>query len=77
MVATIISSIVAVAKALPAIASMVEMLLDQWIEYKISIIEKDQVSVNTQRTILLNRLAKAETNEERITIAHALKRLSL
>lgn len=76
MFSSIVTAIIALAKAIPAIRDMLEMIITQWIDYRITKIENDVISINEERTIILNQLSKAKTNEERIAFARALKRIS-
>lgn len=61
----IASGIVSIAKAIPYLYKMLNIISEKLIEEKISNISTNRLSHREKRNILLNRISKAQTNEER------------
>ena len=68
----IASGLFAIAKAIPQVMSILDAILKEYIDYKLSQITKNIDSTQAQRTAILKSIKKAETDEERIALSKVL-----
>jgi|GEM_PF-4949703 len=64
--ASIIAAIIAVAKAVPALSSLLSTLMTEWQNYQISQIEDRFEQRKKTRAFLIYQLSNARTDNERI-----------
>jgi hypothetical protein len=65
--ASIVAAIIAIAKAIPAIAQMLNLVVDEWQKYQISQIEDRYKQRQIMRAFLTDKLKSAKDDNERIT----------
>jgi hypothetical protein len=63
----IVTAIIAIAKAIPAIASLLNTIMSEWQSYQISQIEDNYQERQARRKFLANQLRLAKNDQERIT----------
>tara|TARA_R110002096_G_scaffold224897_2_gene414177 strand:- start:863 stop:1144 length:282 start_codon:yes stop_codon:yes gene_type:complete len=72
-VTAIASGIVTVAKAVPYIYKILEMVNEKMIDEKISKLNIQRITNRDKRNVILNQMQKASSNEERqiLSVVHA------
>lgn len=68
-IVTIFTGIVAIAKAVPVIASYIDKFYDMWIDYQIEKIDQYRIDKKEKRKVLMKQIRDAKTNEERKTLS--------
>jgi len=72
----IVSGIFAIAKAVPKVMELIDQIVVFYIKDKVSKINIERITKDDQRSALLKAIAKAETNEELISLSVTLHNLN-
>ena len=68
----IFTGLIAIAKAVPKVAEVINKFYDLWIDYQIEQIDKYRVNKREKRIVVLKAIKNANTNEERKILSNLL-----
>ena len=72
----IFTGIIAIAKAVPKIAEIINQFIDLWVDYQLEKIEQEISSKRSKRLALISAIKKAESDNERKALSIILADIS-
>ena len=72
----IFTGIVAIAKVIPVIANQIDHFTELWITRNIAKLDRDRKSIGYERRVLMSKIQKCESPDERKALSTILSRIS-